>query len=80
MTDSTRMLTSLIQLRGSLQATSLPLDIPGSAEQRTRHNVVEQRPGRARDQRQQQDQRNGAPADQPPGKSAPSAVGVVGHG
>lgn len=43
MTDSTRMLTSLIQLRGSLQAASLPLDIPGSDEQRaSRQEMVDQ--------------------------------------
>ncbi len=43
MTDSTRMLTSLIQLRGSLQAASLPLDVPGAAEQRaSRQEMVDQ--------------------------------------
>jgi len=34
MTDSTRMLTALVQLRGSLQDVRLPLEVPGAAEQR----------------------------------------------
>ena len=43
MTDSTRMLTALVQLRGSLQAARLPLDIPGAEEQRhARQEMVDQ--------------------------------------
>ena len=34
-TDSTHMLTALVQLRGSLQEVHLPLEVPGAAEQRT---------------------------------------------
>jgi predicted GTPase len=34
MTDSNRMLTALVQLRGSLQDVRLPLAVPGAAEQR----------------------------------------------
>lgn len=34
-TDSTQMVTSLVRLRGALQAARLPLEIPGVADQRT---------------------------------------------
>jgi hypothetical protein len=41
--DSTQMLTSLVRLRGSLQAAQLPLEIPGVEEQRTaRQEMVDQ--------------------------------------
>jgi predicted GTPase len=40
---NTRMLTALVRLRGSLQATRLPLDVPGVEEQRTaRREMVDQ--------------------------------------
>lgn len=34
MSDSTKMLTALVRLRGALQETALPLDVPGADEQR----------------------------------------------
>ena len=41
--DSTRMLTALVRLRGSLQAAELPLEIPGVDQQRTaRQEMVDQ--------------------------------------
>ncbi|GAA2152152.1 dynamin family protein [Nocardioides koreensis] len=41
--DNTQMVTSLVRLRGSLQAAALPLDIPGVDEQRTaRQEMVDQ--------------------------------------
>ena len=41
--DSTRMLTALVRLRGSLQAAELPLEIPGVDRQRTaRQEMVDQ--------------------------------------
>ena len=41
--DSTRMLTALVRLRGSLQAAELPLEIPGVDHQRTaRDEMVDQ--------------------------------------
>ncbi|WP_246415866.1 dynamin family protein [Nocardioides luti] len=41
--ESTRMLTALVRLRGSLQEARLPLDIPGVEEQRTaRQEMVDQ--------------------------------------
>jgi len=43
MTDSNRMLTALVQLRGSLQDVRLPLDVPGASEQRAvRQEMVHQ--------------------------------------
>ncbi len=41
--DNTQMVTSLVRLRGSLQAAALPLEIPGVDEQRTaRQEMVDQ--------------------------------------
>jgi hypothetical protein len=41
--DSTRMLTSLVRLRGALQAAALPLDVTGVEEQRAaRREMVDQ--------------------------------------
>jgi hypothetical protein len=41
--DGTQMVTSLVRLRGSLQAAALPLDVPGVEEQReARQEMVDQ--------------------------------------
>ena len=43
MTDSTRMVTALVQLRGALQDATLPLELPGVAAERTsRDEMVDQ--------------------------------------
>ncbi|WP_240938076.1 dynamin family protein [Nocardioides sp. JQ2195] len=43
MSDSTKMLTALVRLRGALQETTLPLDVPGVDEQRAaRSEMVDQ--------------------------------------